>query len=112
MNDDDDLMKSVMEIVTNAEARNPDSLPITRKRIDPWDRDVCHHQRVEVDDILREVSCRDCDVRLDPINVILNVHTYMRGLQRYVERINDYERREAARKAREKARRERKQQTG
>lgn len=96
----DDLMDSIMEIVTDAEARYGE-LPIAKKQQPTrYDEGYCGHKRIEVDEELRTVACRDCGQALDPIQCLLNVRSYMTQIQHYAWRIAEYERREAEKKAR------------
>ena len=47
----------------------------------------CSHNRVEVCEQLRRVTCQDCDEQLDPVEVIIywarNWATYERAVDRY-----------------------------
>lgn len=50
----------------------------------------CRHQRVELDEMLLEVTCRDCKVRINPVQFMIDRH------QQFQRHIDQYERYRAA----------------
>jgi hypothetical protein len=49
----------------------------------------CRHSRVLVDPELRRVICKECDVTLDPIEVLLEYASFERRFQYRRETMND-----------------------
>ncbi len=61
----------------------------------------CQHHRIEIDDHLRRVYCRDCKEQLDPIECLMNWRRYWMRIQGVLAHAKKHE--EKLARARERA---------
>ncbi len=81
-----------MKLVTHKDCEaDPDTMEMTRRRSSYKD---CKHMQVEVDDELRIVKCKRCGETLDPIQVLLNIHSYVEGIRLSAERVDAFRKQE------------------
>lgn len=62
-----------------------------RLSVKPFDWEACKHRRTEIDERLRLVTCRDCGVTLDPVEVLLDIAKAWRSESLHAKRIRDFE---------------------
>lgn len=61
----------------------------------PLTRSACKHWEIQIDAELRIVKCKGCGETLDPIQCLLNIHSYVESIRRQFEFIQNYKRAQA-----------------
>mgnify|MGYP001556153055 FL=1 len=86
-----------MKLVTHKECEpEPESAELTVKKSSYKD---CKHKQTEIDRVLRTVRCKRCGETLDPIEVLLNIHSYVEGIRFQADYVANHQKREREKSA-------------